>query len=184
MLDKYLIEHCAPTLACLKTANLFCVAESIEFDLENQLKVWNKLLEQKGLFLMQLRRQDNRSLIYICRSSSLLEDLQKPGVKTFLAEQGYENTDIHGALKTLKEKMEKDGTFPHEIGIFLGYPLGDVIGFIQNKGKNSICTGFWKVYCDEWEAIKCFTRFRKCREIYKRLWSQGKRSVMQLTVAA
>ena len=41
--------------------------------------------------------------------------------------------------------------FPHEIGIFLGYPLADVAGFIRNKGRNCKCIGTWKVYGDAFE---------------------------------
>ena len=81
------------------------------------------------------------------------------------------------------KRLGEGDSFPHEIGIFLGYPLGDVMGFIQNAGKNCKCSGCWKVYCDECEARRLFAQFQKCREIYARLWNQG-RSVWQLTVAA
>ena len=37
MLEKYLIRHCSPTLASLKTANLFNVPFETEEDLENQI---------------------------------------------------------------------------------------------------------------------------------------------------
>ena len=83
----------------------------------------------------------------------------------------------------MKLRFHEDGAFPHEIGLFLGYPLGDVMGFIENAGRNSKCSGCWKVYCNECEAIKLFARFDKCREVYKRLFKQGK-SLLQLTVAA
>ena len=79
--------------------------------------------------------------------------------------------------------MNSSKTFPHEIGVFLGYPLEDVIGFIKNSGQNSICTGCWKVYYNECEALKLFKRYKKCREVYQRLFKQGK-TVLQLTVAA
>ncbi len=39
--------------------------------------------------------------------------------------------------------------FPHEIGLFLGYPPEDVCGYIRNKGKCQKCTGHWQVYGDE-----------------------------------
>ena len=97
--------------------------------------------------------------------------------------KGYENTDIAYALNLLKTRVAecKEG-FPHEIGVFLDYPLGDVIGFIENKGHNYKCKGCWKVYCNECEAQKTFQRYQKCRNVYLRLWKQG-RSVLQLTVA-
>ena len=56
MLEKYLIEHCAPTLSSLKTASLFCIAVKTEEELESQLKAWNGQLQEKGLFLLVLRR--------------------------------------------------------------------------------------------------------------------------------
>ena len=55
-------------------------------------------------------------------------------------------------------------------------------GFIENKGHNYKCKGCWKVYCNECEAQKTFLRYQKCRNVYLRLWKQG-RSVLQLTVA-
>ena len=73
--------------------------------------------------------------------------------------------------------------FPHEIGFFLGYPYDDVVGFIENKGKNSLCSGCWKVYCDECEARKTFRRFDKCKEMYRLMFQKGK-TVCQLTIAA
>lgn len=73
--------------------------------------------------------------------------------------------------------------FPHEIGVFLGYPIEDVIGFINNKGCNFKCCGYWKVYGDKEKAIKEFARYDKCRMIYTKLWNQG-RSILKLTVAA
>ena len=104
-------------------------------------------------------------------------------MRSFLKKCGYTDFSTEAVLKKLKERFSHGGDFPHEIGIFLGYPLGDVIGFIQNSGKNCKCTGCWKVYCDECSAKKTFDKFKKCTEVYTRLWSQG-RTVLQLTVAA
>ena len=84
-------------------------------------------------------------------------------------------------MERLKERLEHNHEFPHEIGLFLGYPLGDVIGFVENSGRNCICSGCWKVYQNAAEAIRTFQRFKKCKEVYVRLWSEGK-SVWQLTV--
>ena len=183
LLEKYLIDHCAPTLASLKTACLFWYSESTERELEEQIQIWNQRLQENGLFLMVLNRRKEKALVYVCRKSHLEADLQKPGAARFLTEYGYQKTDVGYALSRLKKRLAQEGAFPHEIGIFLGYPLGDVIGFIRNRGQNCKCTGCWKVYCNECEAIRLFAQFRKCREIYGRLWNQGK-SVRQLTVAA
>ncbi len=183
MLERHLIEHCAPTLASLKTANLFSFPYAGEMEMHESIAEWNMQLREKGLELIVLRRRNHRALIYACRKSKLEQDLKKPGVAHFLASYGYTGTDTEYALNRLKGRLSESEDFPHEIGIFLGYPLGDVIGFIRNAGQNSKCCGCWKVYCNKCEAVRIFAKFNKCRDVYLRLWKQG-RSVLQLTVAA
>ena len=183
MLDRYLIEHCSPTLASLKTANLFSLPFDSPEQLAQHLAGWNRQLSGKGVSLLPLLQRGGKALIYVYRRERLQDDLTAPGVVRFLSAYGYPGKDAQGALEHLQRRLEQSGGFPHEIGLFLGYPLGDVIGFVQNAGKNCKCTGCWKVYCDECEALRLFAKYRKCRDIYLRLWRQG-RSVLQLTVAA
>lgn len=182
MLERYLIEHCSPTLAALKTANLFTYSFSAKEDLDYQIAAWNRQLSDKGITLLALRYTACTALVYVCRKERLQQDLSKPEIKKFLEKYGYIQMDVEYAIARLKSRLEAEAEFPHEIGIFLGYPLGDVVGFVENAGKNSKCTGCWKVYCNECEAIKVFARFDKCKAVYMRLWNQG-RSVRQLTVA-
>jgi hypothetical protein len=160
---------------------------TIEYSSEKELKTiiceWNIYLKDKGISLVLLRNFGGRGLIYVCRKHHLKRDLSKPGVERLLKTCGYDSIDVDSALETLKTRLQETKSFPHEIGVFLGYPLGDVMGFIQNAGKNSKCTGCWKVYCNECEAIKTFERFKKCKDIYMNLWRNGK-SVQQLTVVA
>jgi hypothetical protein len=182
-MERYLIEHCSQTLASLKTASLFTFEYSCSVDLERNLNMWNTYFKGKGITLIILRKCNNRALIYVCRKSYLERDLNKQGVKEFLSQYGYTSIDVDDAINVLKYRLEACDGFPHEIGIFLGYPLGDVIGFIENAGQNSKCTGCWKVYCNECEAVKIFARYKKCKDVYMRLWKQG-RTVEQLTVVA
>lgn len=63
--------------------------------------------------------------------------------------------------------------FPHEIGVFLGYPLRDVVGFIENRGQNFTCCGFWKSYSDPNTIQRCFACYRQCVNIYVRMYERG-----------
>lgn len=182
-IEKNLILHCSPTLASLKTASLFTVEFVCHAELNNALREWNKRLSDKGVAMIALRETNNRALIYVFRKSKLRRDLCCPKIKRFLKSGGYDGTNIGTALSTLREHLAGHEDFPHEIGVFLGYPIDDVIGFITNKGQNCKCTGCWKVYCNECEAAKTFARYKKCEVVYMRLWEQG-RSVQQLTVVA
>lgn len=184
MLERYLIEHCSPTLASLKSGSLFSCAFDCECELQTHLDVWNRELNPKGVELYLLKKQRNTALIYVFRRSRLQADLSRPGVRRFLMNYGYESLQPDDALKRLKCRLAHCDGFPHEIGLFLSYPLGDVVGFIENGGRNCKCTGCWKVYCNACEAMRTFDKFNKCRDVYTRLWREGSRSVLQLTVAA
>lgn len=184
--EDLLIEHCSPTLAGVKTANLFCYCESNDENICKIAEVWNRNLEKYGIGLAVIKKcfVSNHYLIYVYRKKALAKDLENVGVKTFLAQNGYESCqEIDDYLLVLSGKLSESDSFPHEIGLFLGYPLNDVIGFIKNKGKNYYFCGFWKVYENPQEAQRCFEQFRKCTEIYKEMYQRG-RSIIQLAVAA
>ena len=180
-LEKYMIEQGAPTLASLKTGTLFCVDTPETGELLRQIGQWDRRLSGKGISITLLRYNGRRALVYMYRRSQLERDLAEKGTAEFLRGLGYASTEPEPALEHLKERLGTSEAFPHEIGVFLGYPLCDVLGYITNRGRNSKLTGCWQVYGDAAEAARQFARFRKCRDLYARLWSEGK-TVRQLTV--
>lgn len=90
-----------------------------------------------------------------------------------------------GSTAALPEKLwqhlQTESDFPHEIGLFLGYPPEDVQGFIEQKACNSKCTGYWKVYGDQKKAERIFDRYNKCTACFLANWQRGV-SLEQLTV--
>ncbi len=184
MFERYLIENCSPTLASLKTANLFRYTYDTEEELQESVEKWNDQIAPKGVSVEILYQTKEWALIYVYRRMALERDLHRDGAEQLLEQCGYGHAvTVETAIPHLKTRLQADGSFPHEIGLFLGYPLEDVIGFIRNQGHNSKCTGYWKVYGDAAEAGRTFARFRKCQDVYGRLWKEGRRSVLQLTVA-
>jgi len=182
MLEKLLIMHCSPTLAGIKTANLFNFKFTLDDDLISLISDENGKLNWKGVYVEVLRIEENSALILTYRPKKLAADLKKPRVSELLKQFGYTNVSIEYAISKLKERLGKEHAFPHEIGLFLGYPLCDVVGFIENTGKNSKHTGFWKVYNSEVETVKLFAKYKKCTDIYSKLFKNGY-SFMRLIVA-
>lgn len=193
MFEQELIEHCSPTLASIKAASLFTYTYKSLKELHVRVTYWNSKMKRKGITFDILSENVgvNKAFIYVYRRADLEKILNRDEIRSFLLNHGYliDDNEIVGGVNCeniilqLKKKFEKLNQFPHEIGIFLGYPIGDVKGFIENHGCNCKCTGYWKVYCNEEEATKTFRKYKKCRDIYMNLWISG-RSVMQLTVAA
>lgn len=136
-LEKYLVEQCAPTLASLKTGSLFGVIEDDAGELTRQVAEWQAQLAPKGLILTILRYRRGRALIYMGRLSQLKRDLACPGAEELLRSCGYEHENTEGILRQLRRRVCTCESFPHEIGLFLGYPLTDVLGFIQDGGKTA-----------------------------------------------
>ena len=85
-------------------------------------------------------------------------------------------------LLHLMRRMRTPQGFPHEVGLFLGYPPEDVKGFIDHRANDFKCAGLWKVYGDEEKARSLFEKYRKCTEIYCTLWQSGLK-LEQLAVA-
>ena len=146
-----------------------------------ELKDLNKKLNVRGVYVEALLWRKETVLIYTYRKAFLERDLQKEEVRKLLASYGYRECDIISCLERLKERLTKYDCFPHEIGIFLGYPLEDVIGFITHKGKDCKLCGIWKVYGNVAEAGAMFQKLKKCSDIYVRVFHEG-RSITQMTV--
>lgn len=122
-------------------------------------------------------------LVYVYRPARVAKLLADDRTLAFLAGEGYTPGTADELLAQLAERLCCEQDFPHEIGVFLGYPLADVIGFIQNRGKNFTACGYWKVYTDPAAAQAEFDRYKKCERIYARCYYNGT-PISRLTVAA
>ena len=182
MSDEIIVRQCSPTLAGLKTGNLFLVEFNTKEELQEDISNVNKRLESKGLRILSVRCRGNKALMYLYRPSHLKRDLEDEEAIRLLKEMGYSCSSPETCIVTLIDKLNNVSEFPHEIGLFLGYPPEDVRGFIENKAHNYKCVGTWKVYGDAEEAQKKFYRYRKCSNVYYEQWSKGK-SMERLTVA-
>lgn len=182
-LEQKLIEHCAPTLAGMKSASLFSYYYAEQEPVREELSEVNRLLNERGVYVEALLWQEKFVLIYTYRLSHLERELCRPEAKELLEEYAYTNCNPRDCIEHLKRRLLCCACFPHEIGIFLGYPLEDVEGFIQNRGQNCKYCGMWKVYCNEKEKIQIFRKLKKCSEIYRQVFSEG-RSLVQMTVCA
>ena len=59
--------------------------------------------------------------------------------------------------------------FPHEIGVFLGYPLKDVLGFM-GYGKNELVeVKNWRIYGDKEISYEVYNNFMRDKAIMKEM---------------
>ena len=182
-LETELIGNCAPTLAGLKSANLFRYRYRDADTVLAELSEVNRLLNERGVYVEVLCWEPNAVLVYAYRRSHLERELQGEQAREILNRYGYPLGELEGSLAFLKKRLKGYTCFPHEIGIFLGYPPEDVKGFIENRGKNCQYCGLWKVYGNAQERRKLFCKLQKCSEVYLRVFAEG-RELTQMTVCA
>ena len=150
---------------------------------------WYEQLDEKGLCVRVLKGcvRTHRYLVYVYRESKLRAVLAQPQVRDFLCKEGYalpeQSGDYAPLLRQLSRRLCCEADFPHEIGVFLGYPLHDVVGFIENAGRNFTCCGCWKAYGDPSAAQRHFAQLNKCTAVYLRLFRSGT-PIQRLAVAA
>ena len=174
MPDNIIVENCSPTLAGLKTGNIFTVDRSLITDINEELRELNQCFAGKGLRAIPLKISDKNVLIYVYRPDKLKADLSCKEAKEILIEKGYTCKSVESDIVHLINQICNQNSFPHEIGLFLGYPPVDVRGFMEDTRKGVKCVGYWKVYGDKEKADKIFSSYRKCTEVYKKCLSGGR----------
>lgn len=180
MPDEMVVRHCAPTLASLKTGSLFVCPYAARSEMDASLRSLNQRLGGKGLRIIPLRWRDGRCMVYVYRPERLARDLSGAEAAKILHACGYGECSVSECVRRLMMRLSEGDEFPHEIGLFLGYPPEDVAGFMGHREPK--CTGCWKVYGDVDAAQRTFARYRKCTDAYLRLHAQG-RGIEWLTVA-
>lgn len=130
--EQLLSRFCAPTLAGIKPASLFACSKQTYPHLRSLLCEYNRQLNGAGLFFRIMQEQQRALLLFVYCEPVLRQALAEPARRDMLLGYGYaEPNDIEQSLRHLQQRFAKKSSFPHEIGLFLGYPPADCAGFCQ-----------------------------------------------------
>ncbi len=170
--QRKLAEHTAPSLLGIKCACLLSVSKS-ECEVQGNVNLFNRRAAEKGLKIKVLS-EGSRCLMLLYSESRLSACLNIPERRAILRRFGYtDDMTLVECLDRLSERLRTISEFPHEIGVFLDYPAEDILGFIENNGKNFKLCGCWKVYSDTERAARAFENYDKCRRYLFRKINMG-----------
>ncbi len=147
---KYLMHlfgfHLAPTICKIKAGSLVNLKNS-KRDLINTWNVYKKYIaDYFNLKFVELKKDEEKYLLYFYDETELIKRFENKDIASYLSFSGYEkNNNINYYISKLKENFKF--SIPSEVGIFLDYPLLDVIDFEKNIKKCKYC-GYWKCYND------------------------------------
>lgn len=169
-----LAYHSAPALMGYKPASLFSLSRQ-EYDLEVCTAEFRRNAGRRGLRIRFIPTCGSRTLSLVFQETMMRRQLRDPKRRAVLARYGYQDGwDMEACLSHLAYHMSHGAEFPHETGIFLGYPVEDVLGFIQNRGENCKLCGFWKIYDNPQYTQQIFAVYDRCRSFLCGQIEQGR----------
>lgn len=159
-LQFQIILQCAPFLKGLKVACIINLGSGA-------CKELGSVLEGTRIEYRILSERDNKCLVLFYRGEEFRRYLEREDVCGFLEGCGYRTKDMEAVLSRLAMRVcrysGKGIGFPHEIGAFLDYPIEDVMCFIREEGRNSLFSGYWKVYHNPGKAQMTFYAYDKAK---------------------
>ena len=163
--EHLLLTHCTPTLIKRKLGSMFHLDNRYS-DVHELVEYYDQILNLQGLRI-NLFFSHGRYTVYVYLPSSLKYLMTNKDIQSFLKQYDYPDHDI---LSHLEKRLEMS-QYPHEIGLFLGYPLADVQGFMN--GQSELFTGAWKVYDNTEETRLRLERLKDAEDQCKHRFYQG-----------
>jgi hypothetical protein len=171
---RMLVVRSAPTIWGLRPANILTLAKSGPAACDQAIGRLEGLLGPKGVSVRRIHESENAIQIMIYRRKELSARFRDAECRELLSRCGYPvAAGVEAALRRLSDRMAAGDGFPHEIGIFLGYPPEDVRGFVRHKGKDCKYSGDWKVYGDVERCRGRFAAYDSCRRRAARMLGRG-----------
>lgn len=161
---KWLLELLGPVLMGSKPCEILNIPN---FDVAREIKL-NNIKNHFSLcckidFIIIDKKEKGLKILFV-NKESLANQLKIIKVQNFLKFLGYPNNmDVDSYLSHLVEKLKGD-VFPDEIGIFLGYPLKDVVGFMGYGNYKFHNTKCWRVYGDPKPSEDLYSKFLNHRQ--------------------
>lgn len=152
----------APTMAKKKPATLL----SFSHNSRDLYTLWETYKDEIGKKLQmeyfEIRKCPQRILVIFFNRALLLKTLLKACNRKYLMAAGYSGElDLEEYLILLKGRFA--ASCPHEVGIFLGIPLEDVLTFVEKEGKGCLLNSYWKVYHNPQKARLIFASYDQAR---------------------
>lgn len=189
-LTAYLMLECAEVLAGVKPANLISLVNRNQLCGRNLYQLWQSYHEELAARLPDLTirvlQTRERALLLLCYNNDQLErHMAHAGIRTLLRKAGYEaNSSIEAQLGELSRRIESKGSFPHEIGLFIGYPAKDVAAFMGLIKLPFTCQCLWKIYGNPDQSLGLAEQFRCCRQRMSAILATGKQTALQLDTSS
>lgn len=185
-LTAHLMLECSEVLAGVKPANLISLVNRKRPCGRNLYQLWQSFtndmeLRFPHLTFMVLQTTMHASLLLCYNRTHLEHHLSHAGIRVLLCKSGYAaEASCDALLEELYQRISQNNTFPHEIGLFIGYPTKDVAAFMGLVKLPFACQRLWKIYGNPEQSLDLAEQFRCCRQNMCDLLMSGEQNALEL----
>ncbi|MBQ9764918.1 MAG: DUF3793 family protein [Lachnospiraceae bacterium] len=169
-IEMQLALQCAPLIMGLKMSNLLIIP------MENE-ETFEDIIDKTDISVYRLLNYQGKTVYLLYDKGKVIEFLNSDRTKEVFMREGYKSFLLEDILHSFQNRYEhfrvNGGQFPHEMGLLLGYPVEDVVGFIENRGNNYLYSGYWKVYARPLEKKELFAKFEDAKDSVVKMLSSG-----------
>ncbi|MPM23559.1 hypothetical protein SDC9_70033 [bioreactor metagenome] len=162
---QWLTVELAPTIKGCKPSTILSLADTRG---QASLTLWRRLgahfLQNSRVRFMILRQSASKETVLFYQPEILEGCLKQQGHKHFLTGLGYPvEHGTEACLELLRQRFQH--ACPHEIGLILGIPLKDVLGFMGLSDLPLTCRKEWCIYGNPDESLMTIERFARDRSV-------------------
>lgn len=153
---KFLLVKTAVVRCGVKPAELLRIRHCYEGVNSEGLRVClyrRDIYETLGLDYVELKVEAGGSLVLFYNPPVLAATLAEPRNRRWLERLGYPENGTTGQMLDELCRRAQETPVPHEVGIFIGYPLKDVAGFMRRLPSTPLHGGAWRIYGDVGESL-------------------------------
>ncbi len=106
------------------------------------------------LAYVELKAEAESSLVLFYDPAALDATLNARGNRGWLVRLGYPAAGTTADFLAELVRRARGDALPHEVGVFIGYPLKDVVGFMRHLPATPLHRGPWRVYGGVAESLR------------------------------
>lgn len=165
-LEKWLFVHAASVLFEHKAGELLTLLPNqFELSLPQQMRYMNAVCSLWGVAIRLLHQNEQSAKIIVYQPEMVQRQLAQVPHCVLSEELGY---PIHLSpdtfLAEVERRWQESDKIPHEIGFALGYPVKDVLGYMElTPLPCSGCCG-WQVYGDFGSSYRLCQAFLQAQQ--------------------
>ena len=185
-LTAYLLLECSEVLARAKPANLISLVNRTRPCGRNLYQLWQQHHEELAFRIaditFEVLQTTSQALLLFCYNRNHLEQhLSHAGIRTLLHKAGYDkDASCKALVSELCLRVKKNASFPHEIGLFIGYPAKDVAAFMGLVNLPFTCQGPWKIYGNPLQSLVLAEQHLCCRKKMGAILATGNSKSLEL----